>query len=361
MWVRERESTCSRVVRLDAAPARVIHKHTAHWPISTGFVLSVADLTPSSEPGQPVALGSLCDNPIMDPNEAIVESWMLALHDKSDGTRTLYRSHLRYLTTWLAENDRTVDLLEVDRRDIEAWFASAGDLSQNTRRSRWISLRSFFGWAFDEEEIDTNPMAKVKVARADEPPPEVVPLDQLKLLLKACEGRDFYARRDTALVRLFIATGARLNEVASMQLADVDLAARLATIQKGKGPAGGKRRVVRFDATTAAAIDRYKRSRARHRAAGQPWLWLGLKDRLTKSGIDAALNRRATAAGIEGFHVHLLRHTWADRWKSNGGSEEALMTLGGWEDTTVMRRYGSARAVDRALQSYDTIDPMAGL
>ena len=41
--------------------------------------------------------------------------------------------------------------------------------------------------------------------------------------------------------------------------------------------------------------------------------------------------------------------------------QEDLAKLGGWEDLRVMRRYGAARAVDRALSAYDTINPLAGL
>jgi site-specific recombinase XerD len=294
-----------------------------------------------------------------NPNDAWVESWMLALHDRSPSTRREYCKVLRYFMTWLATSDRTSDLLTVRRQDAEAWFTdmAAAGTAQNTRRARWVALKSFYGWLADEEEIDTNPMAKVKVARAVETPPPVVALDDLKRLLKACEGKGFRERRDLALIRTYLATGCRLSEVAMLTVPDVDLTARVVHVM-GKG---SKPRVARFDTATAAAIDRYRRTRARHRAAAKPWLWLGTKGRLTASGIDAMLRKRAGEAGLEGFHAHLLRHTWADAWKSKGGSESDLMKLGGWEDPTIMRRYGAARDVDRALAAYDDIDPMGGL
>ena len=61
---------------------------------------------------------------------------------------------------------------------------------------------------------------------------------------------------------------------------------------------------------------------------------------------------RDHAPGTRGLHVHLLRHAWADLWKSAGGSEE---------DLRVILRYGAARAVDRALSACDTINPLADL
>lgn len=119
--------------------------------------------------------------------------------------------------------------------------------------------------------------------------------------------------------------------------------------------------MVRFDAATAAALDRYKRVRARHAYAGLPWLWIGHRGRTTRKGVPAMLNKRAAQAGIGHVHPHQLRHTWADRWLRAGGNEGDLQRLGGWESAEIMRRYGAARAVDRALAAYDTVNPMGRL
>ena len=295
-----------------------------------------------------------------DTNEAFVGSWQLALHDLSERSQVQYLSCLHLFLRWLAEDGRTTDLLEVTRQDVEGWFhaQAAAGTSANTRRSRWVALRSFYGWAHDEEEIDDNPMAKVKVARPDPPPPPVLPNSAVKALLKVCQGKGFAERRDLAIVRTFLATGARLAEVTALQVGDVDLQARVITITRGKG---GKRRVVRIDAGTAAAVDRYRRARSRHRHAGLSALWVGQKGALTVSGLDAALHRRATDAGIDGFHAHLLRHWWADAWQTKGGNEGSLQVLGGWADASVMARYGAGRKVDRALAHYDEVNPLGDL
>lgn len=295
-----------------------------------------------------------------DPNEQWLESWMLALHDKAPGTRQEYRKSVRYFLDWLADQEtRTADLLGVRRQDLEAWFAALGTAgaAQNTRRNRWVALKSFFNWLHDEEEIPVNPMAKVKVARAVETPPPVVSRDDLRSLLAVCAGKEFEQRRDLALIRTYLATGCRLSEIANLTVPDVDLTSRLLYVV-GKG---SKPRTCRVDAATAAALDRYKRARARHRKASEPWLWLGRRGKFGASGVDQMLRRRAEQAGLDGFHAHLLRHTWADLLKSRGATDSDLMILGGWDDASVMRRYGAARSVDRALRAYDEIDPLGDL
>ncbi len=146
---------------------------------------------------------------------AFLESWRLSLHDKRPSTIELYLDNARRFADWLTEVQRPEtspgDLLGVDRRDVEAYLASLRerDLFSSTIRSRWGALRSLYGWLADEDEIETNPMLKVKVAKAESPPPEVLTADQLGALLKVCEGTDFFDRRDTALIRFMVATGLR--------------------------------------------------------------------------------------------------------------------------------------------------------
>lgn len=297
-------------------------------------------------------------------NAALLESWTLSLHGKSPKTASLYLRTARWFEEWLTANgrpaDRPGDLLAVTRQDAEAWFGAqrAAGLQPATLRSRWIALRNLYGWALDEDEITVNPMAKVKVEKANPKPTRMVSSADLAALLKACEGRDFLDRRDYALVRMMVATGLRLSEILGLRVVDLDLTKRVAFVEHGKGD---RARFVRFDAQTAQALDRYKRARARHTHATSPWLWISRLGRLSNNGVPYILNRRAEMAGIDHVHPHALRHTWADRCKSAGMSDSDLKELGGWESDEVMRRYGSARAVDRALAAYDTVSPMGDL
>jgi site-specific recombinase XerD len=77
---------------------------------------------------------------------------------------------------------------------------------------------------------------------------------------------------------------------------------------------GGDVREAPIGSKTAAAIDRYLRSRVRHPHAASPWLWLpvrgitagGGERRLTGTGIQQMLERRGREAGIVG-RLHPLR------------------------------------------------------
>jgi site-specific recombinase XerD len=291
-------------------------------------------------------------------NDGLLESWALSLHSKSPRTVVLYLSEVRRYAQWLAEADRPAgtpgDLLEVSRQDAEAYIASmrSAGLQPATIRSRWIALRSLYGWCVEEDELDESPLARVHVSKADPPPIDVLSADDFAKLLKACSGRAFNDRRDAALISFLWATGLRVSEACSLRVDEVDLVQRVALVKHGKGD---RHRLCRFDPQTAALIDRYKRVRGRHKLTALPALWLGYRGPLTRKGVTPMLTRRSAAAGIGHVNPHRFRHSWADRWLANGGSEGDLQKLGGWENAEVMRRYGSARAVDRALAAYDGV------
>jgi integrase len=186
----------------------------------------------------------------------------------------------------------------------------------------------------------------VKPPKLDSKVVDALTDEQLRLLIKGCNGKEFIDRRDEAIVRLMAETGLRAGEVLAMQLADVDLQQGRAIVRRGKG---GKGRAVPFGPQTAAAIDRYIRTRRSHRLASTGELWLGGGGQtFSYHGLNLALKRRAQVAGITGFHLHLMRHTAATRWLRAGGSEGGLMAVAGWSTRSMVDRYTGASAAERA-------------
>jgi integrase/recombinase XerC len=80
-------------------------------------------------------------------------------------------------------------------------------------------------------------MAGMRPPQIPETPVPVLTEEQLRRLLKACDGRDFAARRDTAIIRLLIDTGLRRGECAGIMLDDLDLDDQVVTVLgKGRRP-----------------------------------------------------------------------------------------------------------------------------
>ena len=84
----------------------------------------------------------------------------------------------------------------------------------------------------------------------------VLTMDQLRALIATCEGSRFEDRRDAAIIRLALDTGARRGELAGLRLADVTIDAKTCggiVNVLGKGRCW---RSVPFSARTAIAIRR---------------------------------------------------------------------------------------------------------
>src|SRR4051812_4384354 len=65
----------------------------------------------------------------------------------------------------------------------------------------------------DEGEVTDNPMRRMKPPAVPGKPVGVLTEEHLRRLLAVCAGRDFKARRDTALIMLLLDSGGRLTEI----------------------------------------------------------------------------------------------------------------------------------------------------
>jgi integrase/recombinase XerC len=126
--------------------------------------------------------------------------------------------------------------------------------SASTASVRFRALQQFFTWLVDEEEIAASPMAKLRPPKIPEQLTPVLDDAAIRALLKAWAGKDFADLRDTAIMRLFLDTGMRLDELAKLRVDDVDLDYDNTATVLGKGR---RPRICPFGAKTAQALDRY--------------------------------------------------------------------------------------------------------
>jgi site-specific recombinase XerD len=285
-----------------------------------------------------------------DPSLSLAEllpSWQLALQAERKSPGTI-KSYTEGVTVFLRWCEATGTPPQLDRSAVQAFVAHLleNGAEPTTARARQLGVRRFARWLVDEGEYDSDPLLGIKQPKLDRKVVDALTDDQLRRLIKACQGKSLRDRRDEALIRLMAETGMRAGEVIGMQLSDIDLQRGLATVRRGTG---GKGRIAPFSPQTATAIDRYVRMRRTHRLAEAGPLWVGGGGKtFSYAGLNRSLRERAEAAGISPWYPHLLRHTAATRWLRAGGSEQGLMAVAGWSTRSMIDRYTGASAAESA-------------
>lgn len=121
------------------------------------------------------------------------------------------RGHVRWFLSWMIETR-----------------------SAATAVNKFKGLQQFFRYLVLEGEMDVSPMVGIPQPVAPEKVVPVVEDPDLGRLLSTCAGVSFCDRRDTALIRLFMDTGARLAEGTLIARGDVDLDGQVVLV-RGKG------------------------------------------------------------------------------------------------------------------------------
>jgi site-specific recombinase XerD len=247
-------------------------------------------------------------------------------------------------------DDAAEDPTETARGHVESfqeWMIATR--SPATALNKHKVLQQFFKWLLTEQEVGESPM---KWVRQPQTPKRLIPIirdDDTRRVLATCQPRTFIDLRDEAIIRLYYNTGARLTEVADLEMDDLDLATD-SVRYIGKGD---RERRVRFGPKTARSISRYLRARSRRPNADHPRVWLADRGRrpLSANGIKIRLRVRGERAGVARVHAHRWRHNFAHEWKRAGGETGDLMLILGWESEEMARHYGESAAAERAQEN----------
>jgi integrase len=256
-----------------------------------------------------------------------VSLWASATTSEGERRRDLLRDKQRIVLSFFRYAGKLPP--EVEPADVQRWLMDleGKGISAGTCYQHACLLSSFYSWAMRDAEIGQHVRRNpARLARPKAPKPyqtesvkalsdeEVGAL--VSTMRKRAQAGDVVGKRDYALLLLYLATGLRRREAIGLRGKDVHVGDTLVIEYKAKG--GDYRgREVREPRVREALLDYLNASGRMHALKTDAPLWTR-HDRAGKPG-DALtshcfvknLKKYAEEAGVEGFHLHRTRHTFA--------------------------------------------------
>jgi integrase/recombinase XerD len=279
-------------------------------------------------------------------------------NERSPKTRSAYLSDLDQLAAYVSTNEM---LTSLDAAFIERWAANLRlrNYSPASMRRKMVVLKVFYSYWVRKGVLSESPFWRVRLSlgRVTQLPRALTEGEIRELLTQAmtastvlrkgsvlARGKsatnsllEYRAARNLALVDLLFATGMRVGEVSSLNLADFVMAESFFRV-KGKG---GRDRLAFVVDEQTLRIQREHYALRWSRSSESPALFLNSAgNRLSTQGIANVISQFRKDAGIE-RHItpHMLRHTVATLLLRNGVDIRVVQEFLGHASIVTTQRY----------------------
>lgn len=289
------------------------------------------------------------------------EQHLLAIRQLANPTVRNYMNDLAAFMDFLAETDRIADVASPDLRQLRsylAWLASRRYAKASISR-KLTALRTFFGWMQETSRTESNETDMVSAPKQPRTLPYVVSESEIERLLGAPDTSTTLGLRDRTLLEMIYASGIRVSEASSMDVADVVPKARECRVF-GKG---SKQRIVLLGGSAVQWLTDYishSRPKLATRRSGDAMFLNNLGGRLSERGIQSIVKKHALAAGLDSvFHTHILRHSFATHLLNGGADLRVVQDLLGHESPSTTQVYTHV-STEQARKVYLNAHPGAG-
>lgn len=260
------------------------------------------------------------------------------------------------------------EIRKIKLDDIHAFlsYLTTEHHSKAATRARKVStIRIFFKYLSQKAGlIDTNPAQNLETPKQEKRMPKYLSLDESKKLLAitANEEDNRNAKRDYAIITIFLNCGIRLSELVGINIKNIDFSENKLTVI-GKG---NKERTIYLNKACVNAINDYisnSRPREGIKYDSKDALFLSeRKERISNRTVQSVVKKELQKAGLDinKYSVHKLRHTAATLMYQYGGVDiRALQELLGHESisTTEIYTHVENSQVRNAIES----NPLANI
>lgn len=293
----------------------------------------------------------------------VISEYFAALKVAGRSPKTIgwYGDILWEFTRFVERNGERATVADLAPVVVRRWILAlqsrqTRSLAPSSIAARVRTLRAFGTWVAAELDLPANPVRGVPVPRV---PDQLVPSlrdAEVLALLRALDSGTQQVARDRAIMLLLLDTGLRLSEAAGVRVRDVGLVEGRCRVM-GKG---SRERVVPVGRKTRRAIRHWLAQRGTVGPSDALFVGRGNQP-LRPRGIQQVVRRLSVRAGLaSGCSPHVLRHTFARSFLTNGGDVFSLQRILGHSPSSlqVTRRYvdlldDDLRAIHRQASPVD--------
>ena len=213
-------------------------------------------------------------------------------------------------------------------------------------RSRKLSaIKSFYKYlTVRTKQLTENPVADLEYPKLRKSLPKYLTISQASALLQAVSGQN--AKRDYAILMLFLNCGIRRSELVGLNLSDV-YEDRIRVVGKGN-----KERFVYFGSACHKAIEAYMVERNKMVLTDNRALFGSRNgNRISVSAVHRLVDKALLKAGLDTtqFSAHKLRHTAATMMLSGGVDVKTVQEVLGHENLNTTQIYTHIESTELKL------------
>jgi integrase/recombinase XerD len=201
------------------------------------------------------------------------------------------------------------------------------------------AVRSFFRFLIQDRVLKENPTVMVRSARRGRRLPKALGMEDVMRLLDLPAGRTPEDARDSVMVEVLYATGLRVSELVSLQVAEVNLDVGF-IVMAGKG---NKQRLVPMGEIAAQKLRLYLiQTRAvLLKGRSSPYVFVTRRGgAMTRQGFWKLLRSRARRVGLAALpSPHILRHSFATHLLERGADLRSVQAMLGHANIATTQIY----------------------
>lgn len=235
---------------------------------------------------------------------------------------------------------KEADLLTLARQAFNRW----APLSLASRNRKAATLKSFFGYLFDEKIIESDLSLQVTCPKVPRKLPHFISVDEVLAVLKSFDSKD--QQKEKLLFLLLYGGGLRVSEACNLKWKDILTTGAFKITGKGH-----KERIIVAPEIVRSQLKQWKT--LQHKGD----FVFGEEPLNTRTAYEMIRQAGKRADLLQPLHPHALRHSFATHMLSSGANLRTLQELLGHESLRATEKY-THLGIDQLARTMEAVHPL---